>query len=91
MPTVEAAGDPFKDEDLPLTPTPTPPGGVPAPAPLNLPMPMGQSKATSSGVVTASANEGASDDVVPAIHFAAPTSQQRSPAVNTRRLPPTAK
>jgi hypothetical protein len=93
MPTVEAAGDPFQDEPLPLTPPAMQPGDVPAPVPLEVPMPMGQSKATSSGVVTASASNAASDEVIPAIHFAAPaqTEQQRAEAVAARRLPPTAR
>jgi hypothetical protein len=101
MPTVEGAGDPFQDEELPLHAPATAPAEIPAPAPLDLPapttqgdvpMPMGQSDPATKRVLTTSATTTGDDQVVPAIHFAkpAPTASQRAQSTATRRLPPTA-
>jgi hypothetical protein len=93
MPTVEGAGDPFKDEQLPKAPAELTPASrpidVPAPAPLDEPSaavpPM-----KSQGIVATSATQSAPGGVVPAIHFATPkpTGNKSAQPESTRRLPP---
>jgi hypothetical protein len=103
MPVVDAAGNPFHNEEMPAAPPEEEIHASPMPMPRQEAVPLegpndiplgktapASTETKSSGVTTTSAAVARPNDAVPAIHFGAPatTAQDRAKAENTRRLPP---